>query len=162
MNGVATLRIFLLATLLMAALAACGPSEAPKTESQQSPAADKTNAEKTNEQIQILTQKDRSNESFLQQIRARMHVTDGFLLIENSFETDTMLLPVTSGWSLTCGMSGLAVSFGSAVSGSADGNSSSVDNEAKLELSMIPLSRERCRELAPVIGKEVQRLLGQR
>lgn len=143
----------------IAALASCGPSETPKTKPP-NPVVEKA-VEKQRERLNLLMEKNRTNESFLQQLRAETKITDGFLMVEGSFFSELTLLPATSAWGVSCGVNGLSISFGSAVSGRLEDGSGGVDNESKLELSMVPISVERCRELAPLIGKEIRRIVGE-
>ena len=65
------------------------------------------------------------------------------------------LLPTKSDWTVSCGLTGLSVAFGSTVTGSADG----VKNNAEITLALGPIQKDKCRELAPLIGKEVQQIL---
>jgi hypothetical protein len=141
---------------LMLALCGCGPSEekqAKRLPPQSGIAA--------NENFQSLTETNRSNESYLRQLHANIKIADGLLTIEGSILPSITVLPVNSGWSVSCGISGLSVVFGGGVSGSVDAGSGSVENDAKLDLSIVPVSVERCREIAPLIGREVRTILGQ-
>jgi hypothetical protein len=140
--------------LLVLALTGCGPSEQPQAKRPQTVADRAANAK-----FQMLTNENRSNESYLQQIHSDIKVSDGFLTIEGTILPSVTVLPANSGWSVSCGMSGMSVVFGGAISGSVDGGSGSVENDAKIDLSLVPVSVERCREIAPKIGREVRTIL---
>lgn len=142
---------------LLLALTGCGPTE------QQPAKSPPTTADKAaNEKYQILTATNRSDESYLQQLRASMKIADGLLLIEGNILPNLTVLPVNSGWTVSCGIAGLSVVFGSGVNGSLDGGSGSVENDAKVDLSLVPLTLDRCREIAPQIGREVRTIFTSR
>src|SRR5665213_3489267 len=136
---------------LLLVLTGCGPSEQPQAKRPQTTAEKESTAK-----YELLTDENRSNESYLQQLHAGMKVSDGLLTIEGTILPGLTVLPSNSGWSVSCGISGLSVIFGNGVSGSIDDGSGSVKNEAKVDLLLIPLSPERCRDVAPKIGREVR------
>ena len=144
---------FAIVTLLVL-LTGCGPSEQQQAKRPQTPAEKGESAK-----YQMLSDANRSNESYLQQLHSSMKVSDGFLTIEGIILPGVVVLPSNSGWTVSCGISGLAVAFGGSVSGNVDGGSGSTENDAKVDLSLIPLSLERCREIAPQIGREVRAIL---
>jgi hypothetical protein len=139
---------------LLLALMGCGQSEQPQAKRPQT-AAEKESTAK----YQMLTDANRSNDSYVQQLHSGMKVSDGLLTIEGAILPGVTILPANSGWSVSCGINGLSVVFGGGVSGSVDSGSGSVENDAKVELSLVPVSLERCREIAPKIGHEVRAIL---
>jgi hypothetical protein len=81
------------------------------------------------------------------------------ILVEDFFPSQIVALPVTSNWSVSCGIEGFYVAFGNAVSGSINDGNGGVENAAKITFAIALVDRERCRTLAPLIAKDIQRIL---
>jgi hypothetical protein len=140
---------------ILVLLAGCGPNETAKKE-KRSPSADEM---KLNEHFKMIGDQNRDDASYLQQLHSSLKVTDGMMVVEDSTISPIVALPVTSNWSVSCGIEGFYVAFGNAVSGDINGGNGSVENAAKITFSIALVDRERCRTLAPLIAKDVQRTL---
>ena len=133
-------------------LTACGPSDSSK-EKQQPPSAE---SKRMSEVAKLMTNPNRDNADFIRQLRTQVKIVDGLLVIEDQLlpELSMSILPRNSPWVVNCGV-GLSVVFGTAVSGS----SGDVSNDAKVTFTLMLIAKDRCKELAPLIAKELQLIL---
>jgi hypothetical protein len=156
-NGVRTRirKSSLLISGILVLLAGCGPNETAKKE-KRPPSADEM---KLNEHLKMIGDQNRDDASYLQQLHSSLKVTDGMILVEDFFPSQIVALPVTSNWSVSCGIEGFYVAFGNAVSGSINDGNGGVENAAKITFSIALIDRERCKTLASLIAKDVQRTL---
>jgi hypothetical protein len=115
---------------------------------------------KLNEHFKMIGDQNRDDASYLRQLHSSLKVTDGMMLVEDASISQIVALPVTSNWSVSCGIEGVYVAFGNAVSGNVNDGNGGVENAAKITFSIALVDRERCRTLAPLIAKDVQRTLG--
>ena len=132
----------------------CGPSDTSKDKKEPLNAEQKIAADKMAAEISVLANPNRTNAEFLRHLRASVKMVQGFLMVDTPLKVELALLPPNSPWVIQCG-AGMSVIFGSAVTGS----SGDVSNEVEVRLALVPLTKERCQELAPLIGKEVQAIL---
>ena len=130
---------------ILVLLAGCGPNETAN-EGERPPSAEE---KKLNEHFKLIGDKNRDDTSYLQQLHSSLKVTDGMMVVEDSFISQIVALPVTSNWSVSCGINGFYVAFGNTVSGSINGGEGGVENAAKITFSLAVVDRERCRTLAP-------------
>jgi len=146
--------------MLISLLAGCGPDNTSNNAKQgENKQATSPEAKKFADQMRLQMTADRDNESYIKQLRASLKLMDGFIVVENpSLVFSMVLLPLNSSWAVSCGL-GLSVDFGNAVTGDVDNNSNTVSNVASITLTFAPLKKERCRELAPLIGNEIQRII---
>jgi hypothetical protein len=151
-NGLPRMKRFLIIGIALM-LTACGPTDS-SNEKQQLPSAQ---SKKMSEQAELLTKPNRDNSDFVRQLRAQVKAVDGLLVVEDQLLPELSVLPLNSPWVVNCGI-GLSVAFGTAVSGS----TGDVSNDAKVTLTLLPIAKERCKELAPIIAKDLQLILNGR
>jgi hypothetical protein len=82
-------------------------------------------------------------------------VQDGLIVIHATSLDDTYVLPAGSPWLITCGRGGIWVTFGSAVSG----DSSSVGNDAQIELTGASVNQGDCAVLGPSLGRRIRAMV---
>jgi hypothetical protein len=104
--------------------------------------------------IDELLRPGRSNADYIQTLRSQIKLSEGILLITAPMSPTLWVLPANSPWVLECGPL-LSLVFGGAVTGSPESVSSTVD----VTLSLAILSEDRCRELAPLLGREINQIL---
>jgi hypothetical protein len=81
-------------------------------------------------------------------------LVDGMLLVTDATSPGIWVLSINSPWMIQCGPL-MSLIFGGAVTGSSE----AVANEVEITLSLALLSADRCRELAPLLGKEMNLIL---
>jgi len=135
---------FLASGLLL--LVGCGESGSSKEKKQPSAAEAKMVAE-----ARSLTDPSRGSPEFLHRLRTSVQMRNGVLIVDDPLTFGLSVLSPNSPWVVNCGI-GIEVVFASA-------NSS--DDRVKIQLALIPITKERCRELAPLIGKEIQTILSE-
>jgi hypothetical protein len=87
---------------------------------------------------------------FLGRLHARLAIQDGILLIYEPLATGVSTLyglPPSTPWSISCGFSGLQVTFGA--------GSSEQGGVVDVELTQSLVREEQCRRLIPRIGREI-------
>jgi hypothetical protein len=131
----------------------CGENESAKEKSAESAKAE----EKLIAKMDILINSNRGIPEFLQQLHDSLKMVNGVIVIEDSLGIGISVLPPNSPWVVRCG-AGITVILGSAVSGDENG----VNNDVEIRLSMLPISNEQCKEIAPLIGKEIQSIVNLR
>jgi hypothetical protein len=82
-------------------------------------------------------------------------VQDGLVIVHVTSLDDTYVLPANSPWVITCGRSGIWVTFGSAVSG----DTSSVGNDVQIELTNAFVNQGDCAVLAPSLGRRIKAMV---
>ena len=134
-------------------LTACGPTDSAKERQQ----PQSVESKRRSEQAELLTNPNRGNADFVRQLRTQVKVVDGLLVVEDQLLPQLpkmSVMPLNSPWAVNCGV-GLSIAFGIAVSGS----SGDVANDAQVTFSLLPIAKERCQELALLIGKELQLMM---
>jgi hypothetical protein len=82
-------------------------------------------------------------------------VQDGLIIIHATSLDDTYVLPANSPWVITCGRSGIWVTFGNAVSG----DTSAVGNDVQIELTTAFINQGDCAVLAPSLGRRIKAMV---
>jgi hypothetical protein len=155
-------------TLGLLLLVGCGPSDQEKKTSNDAKLA----AEKSASEAQLIADPSRAAPELIQRLRASMKVRDGFLIIDYQSTMrvfaqtpgtageslpDLMNLSVYSRetpWFINCGF-GIRIGFGDAKN---DWPVTNLDASG-IVLTYVPVPKERCEILAPLIGKEIQTIL---
>jgi hypothetical protein len=153
-------------------MAGCGPSDSSK---EQITNADAKMLEKKTEEQQLLADSARATVQLVQRLRASVKMRDGLLMVDNESRTRLLfpisettiasipgavslsVLPLESPWVVNCGM-GITVVFGN----SKDDGSELVNADSKVWLTYVPVPKQVCEKLAPLIGKEIQAILSGR
>jgi hypothetical protein len=150
------IRVAGLVVIMLTLVVGCSPDEASK----EKPGDVATTL--ANEQIvaniKMLTDQGRETSDFLQQIRTSLKLVNGVLVIEDIIGFELFVVPPNSPWVLQCGV-GLKIGFGNALNSEGEDK---VHSDAVIKLSLALISRERCRELAPLIGQEIQSIVNSR
>jgi hypothetical protein len=141
------------ASMALGLLAGCGDGDTGDANRPQDKQAQARGA-KLVSNISALTRPDRSNADFVQELRSHVKLIDGLLLVESTTSPGLWVLSVNTPWVIQCGPL-LSLVFGGSVKGSPEG----VSNEVDITLSLALMTDERCRELAPVLGREVNLIL---
>ena len=136
---------------LVLTLAACDQREPAKKPNS------KANAE-LEKQIadynRLISDASRTGSDFIQQLRSTLKRTGSVLTVDGPLPYGFSVLPLSAPWVVQCGI-GLSAVFGSAVTG----DSNSVSNDVEIQFSTSVFTKERCREIAPSIGKEIQNIV---
>jgi hypothetical protein len=93
----------------------------------------------------------RTGSDFVNQLRSRVKVNDGFITVESSTPYNYAILPSSAPWVIQCGI-GMSIVFGSAVTG----DSGSVTNDINLTLTSLPVSKEHCKEWGMLLAQELR------
>src|ERR1035437_3736838 len=131
----------------------CGPSDSSK-EKKQLDANEKMAAENLASERQLLADPSRAAPELVRRLRAIVKMQDGVLLVD--VKPQLFILPPNSPWVVDC-MTAMTVVFGNLVSSYS--NESGISNDVKIMLARTIIKRESCRELAPLIGKEIRAIL---
>ncbi len=87
---------------------------------------------------------------------------DGLVFVQSPVSLEMAILPPVPSWVLLCGPGGISVHFANVVAEHDDGQVAVADAlDVPLAFAGI-VSRTTCTELAPAIGKEILRILGER
>ena len=142
------LRCAILATAF--ATATCGENR----QAQQKGTAQATPA-KIEADKQLLADPAHAGPEIERRLRAQLKVTDGLLIVRNPASGfATYILPANSSWVVSCGLSGITIDFGNAVSPDEPGN------VAHLDLALgAGVSSKVCDEVGPMVGKTLQSIL---
>jgi hypothetical protein len=89
--------------------------------------------------------------------KQRVRVEDGLIMVRDPVLAEYYVLPASSPWVISCGITGLSLTFGSSVSGG--GGESTVGNDIELELEMASIKEGDCATIAPRLGKQLKALL---
>ncbi len=130
-------------------IAGCGENDSSKKQKPPSVPEMKVTAE-----VRALTDSNRGLPEFVQRLRTVLKMSDGVLTVDDPLAFGLSVLSPNSPWVVNCGV-GIEVVFESA---STPGDRGGV----KIQLALIPMTKEKCRELAPLVGKEVQAILAGR
>lgn len=128
-------------------IAGCGDNETSKKQKRPSAAEMKVTTE-----VQVLTDSNRGLPEFVHRLRTVLKMSDGVLTVDDTLAFGLSVLSPNSPWVVNCGV-GIEVVFE---------NSSTPQEGVKIQLALVPVTKERCRELAPLIGKEVQAIVAGR
>jgi hypothetical protein len=150
------IRVAGLGVIMLALVVGCSPDETSKDKP--GDVATPSANDQIAANIKMLTDQSRDTSDFLQQIRTSLKLVNGVLVIEDIFGFELFVVPPNSPWVLQCG-AGLKVVFGNS---NVDGEDKGVHNDPVIKLSLALISRERCRELAPLIGQEIQSIVNSR
>ena len=86
------------------------------------------------------------------QLKSRVNVKDGFVVVQGGFLRGTSVLPISTPWMVNCGFLGMTITFGTSVSGDRD----DVGNDAQVQLAYPGM---KCADQAIPIAHEVRILL---
>ena len=136
------------AAAVACSLVACGDGEHVERKENKPPSEFTAN-------IDDLLKADKTNGEFVQGLRRWVKLVDGMLLVENPMAFGLFALSVNSPWALQCGP-GLSLVFGGRVNRDPF---QSVGNDVDITLSLTLLSNDRCRELVPLLGREINLIL---
>jgi len=90
-----------------------------------------------------------------ERLKARVKVSDGLIIVEGRGLFSKFVLPATTPWIVRCGMVGVSVILGTAVSGSGE----NVGNDIDVLLHLGPVKPEVCDVIAPRLAKSMQAML---
>jgi hypothetical protein len=155
-------------------LVGCGPSDQSEKK-QQSDADAKMMVEQTASEKQLLADPSRATPELIQRLRASVKMRDGLLMMDDQSYTRLLyprsetyaasipgavnlsVRPPEAPWVFNCGM-GITVVFGNQISGGPE----PIINDFTVWLTYVPVPKQACELLAPVIGKEIQAILSGR
>jgi len=127
------------------------------TATQSQPAQKLTDKVKIAADTALLVDPERAGQEFEKRLMQTVSVQDGLVLIRdpNIEKWFLTILPVNAPWSMTCGITGISIIFGTSVSG----DSSSVGNNDEVELTRAKIDQKQCAVLGPRLGKRLLVLL---
>jgi hypothetical protein len=132
--------------LLALALLGCAPSD---SSSEKKPSLD-------DQDERLLSDPYSAGPELVRRLRALVAVRDGLIVIVSPLTAGVTVLPVNSSWAVICG-AGISVHFGDGVA-EHDGFVA-VPDAMNVLLALTVVGPDTCRQLAPMIGKEVQAMI---
>jgi hypothetical protein len=151
----------------------CGPSDSSKEKKQITDADAKRLAENMAAEQQLLADPSKATPQLMQRLRASVKMSDGLLMVESQSLTRLLyprsetamasipgaitlfVFPRETPWVVNCGI-GLTIIFGNPTSGEPE----QIDSDGKVWLTNVPIPKQVCEKLSPLIGKEIQAILG--
>jgi hypothetical protein len=106
----------------------------------------------TIEEERLLHEPLRAAPVLIQRLRNAVQIRDGVLMVEG--DLDFYLLPQNSSWIVDCGFTGIRAIFGNPIGGDESGR-----NDVTVVLTLASLEKVDCRELAPIVGRELRAIV---
>jgi hypothetical protein len=97
-----------------------------------------------------------------QRLTAIIQVQDGLIIVHDPVieQFVSYVLPASSSWTISCGLTGLSVVLGNSVSGgSVSGEAASFGNDVELRLAEARIDQKDCAVLGPRLGKRLKAML---
>lgn len=127
--------------------------------------ADAAKAQETEQQL--IADPSRAIPELTRRLRQSLKSQDGLIIVDSPFGMGTLLgsadsldyfiLPSNTPWVLSCGM-GMTVIFGNSISG----DTSSIENDVRVALTLAQIDKSGCNTLGLAIGKEILAILAGR
>jgi hypothetical protein len=137
------------AIVLSLSLNSCGESPPPASQAKQT----------RDEDAALLKDIGRAGPELERRLLQSLKVEDGLIFVRDPnpvlARVASFVLPASSPWVISCGISGISVTFGSAISG--DG--SSVSNDVELFLARTIIEPDDCGVLGSRLGKRLKAVL---
>jgi hypothetical protein len=111
--------------------------------------------EQIKQETALMANPDQAGPELEQRLQAKVSAADGILFVSDPILRGVSVLPATTPWVMRCGLTGLSITFGSAVSGG-EGN---VENDVELSLSTGNIDQKNCYVLGRRVGKRLLSLL---
>jgi hypothetical protein len=106
---------------------------------------------------ELLSDSSKAIPELIRRVRASVKMRDSLIMVEAPLTPSLSVLPATSPWLVNCGI-GITAVFGNSVSGGSD----SVDDDVKVWLAYVPVSKQDCETYATTVGKEIQTIISGR